>query len=92
MKLRHCSTAAAMVLTALATAAFSGPPSQEMPNADWDFTSAKLMNDGYTQIRMVSEASRYMVAFDPEGSEVLLLIDPKKHAVLSSTYVHPGDK
>lgn len=91
MKLRHCSVLAVALLGALSTAAVAGSRTTEMPNSDWDFLSAKLMNAGYTDIRMVSEDSGYIVAFDSQGSEVLLLVDPLKHVVMTSTYVHMGD-
>ncbi len=84
------------ILSASVALSFSGAvladPSLQMPDSDWDFVAAKLLNEGYSVIHLVHDGSNRITATDPSGSEVLMLVDPATHQVVSMTYVNPLDE
>jgi len=54
--------------------------------------SGMLAADGYTSIRPVSADNLLVRAYDPDGSEVVLLMHPDNGTVTRSFYVSPNDE
>lgn len=52
---------------------------------------ARLTGQGYHQIRQTNGSPLHLSAFDPQGSEVLLTVDPQTGEI-DSAYVHAMDE
>lgn len=53
---------------------------------------ARLMSEGYRNVKRVNGDALHLSAFDPEGSEVLLTMDPQSGEIDSADYVHAMDE
>ena len=69
-------------------AAWAGNDTNQMPTNYYDELNAKLINLGYSGIRLIDAQSNSLVAYDREGSEVLLVAHPTNRTILRSTNVH----
>jgi hypothetical protein len=65
--------------------------SVQMPSPYFDELNAKLIAAGYRDVRVVDESSHRMVAYDWNGSEVILIAHPTNRTILSSTFARPAD-
>lgn len=54
--------------------------------------SATLRHAGYRQIHFMKRNEFSVSAFDREGSEVILQIDPRTGGILTSRFVHDMDR
>jgi len=63
-------------------------------DADTSFeaTRMRLLANGYRDVRMVEGDAMRLSAYDREGSEVLLKINPQDGEILSSEYRYSMDK
>lgn len=77
--------------TLAAGAAGAGSMESAMPSAYYDTVGAKLMNVGYRDLRVVDADAGKVVAYDEQGSEVVLTIHPSNRQIVNSVYVHPQD-
>lgn len=65
---------------------------EEMPNQYFDSMAAKLIMTGFRDIRMVDQEKNTLAAYDPDGSEVLIVVHPTNRQILRQTYVHGSDR
>lgn len=72
-------------------ATWAGNFTNIMPTEYFDGLNAKLINSGYRDVRVINTDTHHLVAFDRDGSEVLLVAHPTNYRILSTTYVHPHD-
>ena len=63
-----------------------------MPSIHYDYIAAKLVMDGYRDLRVVDADLGTVSAYDHDGSEVIIHVDELSHKVLSSNYVHISDQ
>ncbi len=73
------------------SAALAGSPTNSMPSNYYDELNAKLINMGYRSVRVINAEANSLVAYDREGSEVVLVAHPSNRTIIRSTNVHPGD-
>ncbi|SDZ54337.1 hypothetical protein SAMN05444004_12023 [Jannaschia faecimaris] len=67
-------------------------PINVMPTSDYDAMAAKLMGQGYHDIRIVDPDRGYMQAYDRYGSELLIVVDANKRRVVRTNAVHSSDE
>lgn len=63
-----------------------------MPNPYLEQVSEMLAADGYTSIRAVDGKEARLIAFDADGSEVLLTMHSDNGTIRSTDYVHAMDR
>ena len=80
-------TGVALLCVATASPATAG----EMPNQYFDGMAAKLIMAGFRDVQMVDEEKNTLAAYDPDGSEVLIVVHPTSRQILRQTFVHTGD-
>jgi hypothetical protein len=92
MKLAYLSVMPLVLLAANAAPAWSAMLDREMPSVFYDGMNAKLINNGYHDVRVLNPETGRLVAFDPEGSEVCIVVDTDTGKIVRTTYVHPSDR
>ncbi|WP_156799277.1 hypothetical protein [Oceanicola granulosus] len=65
---------------------------EEMPSEEYDALAAKLIMNGFTMLHVVDAERGIMSAFDTEGSEVMLHVDPATRQITNMAYVHMTDE
>lgn len=63
-----------------------------MANVSFDEVSALVRSDGYTLIKMRNSDPQRLLAFDTEGSEVLLTISSPEGEIVSIEYLRAMDE
>lgn len=58
----------------------------------FEASRARLVAVGYTDVRRMKDAALYLWAFDSEGSEVLLVVNPQNGEIDETHYVHMMDE
>lgn len=81
-------TGVALLCAASASANTSG----EMPNQYFDGMAAKLIMAGFRDVQMVDQDTNTLAAYDPDGSEVLIVVHPTSRQILRQSFVHSGDQ
>lgn len=76
----------------ISVAGFAGAAETSPPSPYLVQVSAMLAEDGYTSIRAVDGKETRLIAFDTDGSEVLLTMHPDNGTVRATDYVHPMDR
>ena len=76
----------------LASAVMAAQTDDPVPTVMHDEVIAKLLAQGYHEIRVTDADDCRLVAFDKYGSEVILTVDLETRKVLDETCVHMGDK
>ena len=71
--------------------ASSGELDYTMPTEFYDGMNAKLINEGYREVRVLDPQEGVLSAFDAQGSEVKINVDPSRGQIISTSYVHPTD-
>ncbi|SFC02869.1 hypothetical protein [Tropicimonas isoalkanivorans] len=92
MKLARLTLVPLVPLAMLAAPAWSAMLDREMPSVFYDGMNAKLINNGYHDVRVLDPETGRLVAYDPDGSEVCIVVDTETGKILQTTYVHPSDK
>ena len=80
------------VAISAASASFANQRAQEMPTAYLDGLNAKLISNGYRDVRVVDADKVILSAYDQSGSEVILIAHPSNNQILESHYVHGTDR
>lgn len=91
MKSIKLTVLSACASCAFAIASFAGGVINELPSEYFDALNAKLLNSGYSAIRIIDETHFKFAAYDSVGSEVILVAHPSNYQIVSSSYVHIGD-
>lgn len=61
-------------------------------DTSYEASRMRLMANGYRDVRMVEGDAMRVSAYDREGSEALLRINPQDGEILSSEYVYSMDR
>lgn len=61
-------------------------------DTSFEVTLARLSAEGFREVRMINSDPYRLGAFDPQGSEVRLLISPQTGDVDETIYEHPMDE
>lgn len=87
------ATAENAVFTPLITAHATVPSGRfDMPSPFYDELNAKLIADGYRDVRVLDANAGRLSATDAHGSEVVMIADTTARRILSWSYVHRGDR
>lgn len=87
---RNIALGAALCMFAMAPA-LAAQTVETAPSDAYDAVMAKLISEGYHDIRIVDPEAGKVCAFDENGSEVVLVVEESTRRILSETCVHPGD-
>ena len=79
-------------LLALSTIAVAADPVNEMPTFQHDEMAAKLIAQGYRDLRLVGPDNGHVSAYDQNGSEVLIVVEVANRRVIEVNYVHASDQ
>lgn len=63
-----------------------------MPSVHYDNIAAKMIMNGYRDLRVVDASAGIMSAYDSDGSEVVVRVDEVSRRILSTVHVHDADK
>ena len=91
MSIFKSTSAVACVILITGGTTWAAPSNSVSPQAYHDQLLTKFIKSGYRSVRMVDAASNRLVAYDRDGSEVMLVAHPWNFTLTSSTYVHPID-
>ncbi|WP_068115508.1 hypothetical protein [Tropicimonas marinistellae] len=91
MNIRRNSYGLMVIVIVAAQGASANDLDYSMPSIFYDGMNAKLLNAGYREVRVTDAETGRLAAYDPDGSEVLLTVDPTTRRVVNEVYVHPGD-
>ncbi|MFD0980946.1 hypothetical protein [Tropicimonas aquimaris] len=69
----------------------SGELDYAMPSTFYDGMNAKLIGRGYREVRVLDPQEGILSAYDAQGSEVRINVDPTGGQIISTNYVHPAD-
>lgn len=83
--------AAAMQIMPAAAENEHGIAGEEI-DTSFEASQTRLTGDGYSEIKMVNNDPYRLAAYDREGSEVLLTINPQSGEIDTIDYVHPMDQ
>lgn len=86
---KSATIACALVASTSVFAAERG--SSEMPTPYFDELNAKLIADGYRDVRVIDAGKHKLIAFYRDGSEMILIAHPTNRTILSTSYVHGSD-
>jgi hypothetical protein len=92
MNIKTLSIIATCVTIATNGASWANTGMYAMPSEYYDGLNAKLIHMGYHGVRVMDEATNRLVAFDYNGSELVLTAHPGNYTIISSTYVHLIDE
>lgn len=92
MNILKTSTAAVCIFIATCGASLAVQPVNDTATNYLDELTAKLINSGYSNVRVIDATAYRLSAFDKDGSEVMLVAHPTNRSVISSIYVHPSDQ
>ncbi len=76
----------------LANVLMAAQVNDPVPTVMHDEVIAKLLAEGYHEIRVTEADECRLVAFDKNGSEVILTVDLETRKVLDEVCVHMGDE
>jgi hypothetical protein len=63
-----------------------------MPTFQYDEMAAKLIEQGYRDLRVVDASHGLMSGYDEHGSEVMIMVDVDSRNVVSTAFVHAADE
>ena len=81
-----------MVVVAATTLSISAVADHDEIDVSFEVLQARLMGEGYNSIKMVNANPLQLSAFDREGSEVFLSINPQTGETDSTEYARWVDR
>jgi len=85
-------TPAFLCMALLLPFSVTAEPVNQMPNFQYDEMAAKLIGQGYRDLRVVDASRGLMSAYDEYGSEVMIVVDVANRQVVSTAFVHLADE